>query len=339
MDSNFDGTLDAADELLEAEDAAELRRISFGVEHHGLRLDQALALSVPALSRSYLKQLIQVGAARHDAEPVLKASRTVHAGEVWTLEMRPTAQSLAFKPEALPLEIVHEDAHMLILNKAAGMVVHPAPGNWSGTLLNALLARDAQAGKLPRAGIVHRLDKDTSGLMVVARTRAAMDSLTAMIAARLLRRDYLALAHRPWEGAASRRFDQAIGRDPRNRLRMAVVDLTRHSGKSALTEVSLLEQAGSGCLLGCKLHTGRTHQIRVHLAHAAHPLIADALYGGAAAAGIKRQALHAWQLRLDHPISGEKLAFVAEPPEDFLQALKAWGLGYNPARWFDKFAP
>ena len=339
MDSNLKGELDVADDLLEVEDAPELRCIAFGAEHHGLRLDQALAMFVPELSRSYLKQLIQAGAARHGTELVLKPSRTVHAGEVWTLEMRPTAQSLAFKPEALPLEIVHEDAHVLILNKAAGMVVHPAPGNWSGTLLNALLARDVQAGKLPRAGIVHRLDKDTSGLMVVARTRAAMDGLTAMIAARLLRRGYLALAHRPWEGAALRRFDQAIGRDPRNRLRMAVVDLTRQSGKTALTEVSLLEQASHGCLLGCKLHTGRTHQIRVHLAHAAHPLLADALYGGAPAAGIKRQALHAWQLRLDHPISGEKLAFVAEPPSDFLQALKAWGLGYNPTQWFDKFAP
>lgn len=338
MDINIDGALDVVDDLPEAEGALELRPIVFGAAHHRLRLDQALALAVPELSRSYLKQLIQAGAARFAEEPVLKASRSVRAGEAWTLEMRPTAQTLAFKPESLPLEIVHEDEHVLILNKAAGMVVHPAPGNWSGTLLNALLARDTQAGKLPRAGIVHRLDKDTSGLMVVARTRVAMDRLTEMIAARLLSRDYLALAHRPWAGSASRRFDQAIGRDPRNRLRMAVVDLAKQPGKASLTDVFLLERAASGCLLGCKLHTGRTHQIRVHLAHAGHPLIADALYGGAPAADIKRQALHAWQLRLDHPVSGEKLGFVAEPPADFMQALDAWGLGYNPNRWLDKFA-
>ncbi len=330
---------EAAEDLLEGEDTPETRAIVIAQLQHGSRLDRALAQAVPELSRSYLKQLIEAGAARRGNEVVTRPACTVHVSERWALELRPTAQSQAFKPEALALQVVHEDAHLLVIDKAAGMVVHPAPGNWSGTLLNALLARDPRAANLPRAGIVHRLDKDTSGLMVVARNRAAMDALTAMIGARAVRREYIALAHRPWNGAPMRRFDQAIGRDPRNRLRMSVLDLARHPGKSALTEVSLLAQAQAGCLLKCRLHTGRTHQIRVHLAHAGHPLLADLLYGGTPAAGLSRQALHAWRLAFDHPVTGESMVFQAAPPEDFSQALQAWGLGYNAAQWLDEPAP
>jgi 23S rRNA pseudouridine1911/1915/1917 synthase len=330
---------EVAEDVLESFEEPELRTIVFAAQQHGLRLDLALTQAVPELSRSYLKQLIVAGAARRGAEIVTKPAFVVHWGEAWTVELRPTAQSQAFKPEALQLSVVHEDADLLVIDKAVGMVVHPAPGHWSGTLLNALLARDARAAKLPRAGIVHRLDKDTSGLMVVARSRAAMDALTAMIGVRSLRREYLALAHRPWKGAPLRHIDQAIGRDPRNRLRMAVVDLARHPGKLAITDVALLAQAPAGCLLKCKLHTGRTHQIRVHLSHAGHPLLADALYGGPPAAGLSRQALHAWRLTFDHPVNHEPMAFHAAPPEDFLQALKSWGLGYNPAQWLDEPAP
>jgi 23S rRNA pseudouridine1911/1915/1917 synthase len=339
MDTTLTESGGAAEDILEAFDEPELRTMVIAPQQHGLRLDLALVQLVPELSRSYLKQLIEAGAARRGNATVTKPACLVHLGEAWTLELRPTAQSQAFRPEALTICVVHEDAHMLVVNKAVGMVVHPAPGHWSGTLLNALLARDAHAGKLPRAGIVHRLDKDTSGLMVVARSRAAMDVLTGMIGARSLRREYLALAHRPWTGPPWRHFDQAIGRDPRNRLRMAVVDGTRHPGKAAITDVALLAQAQAGCLLRCRLHTGRTHQIRVHLAHAGHPLLADALYGGAPAAGLSRQALHAWKLAFVHPISGVPMAFDAAPPDDFLQALKAWGLGYNPAQWLDEPAP
>jgi 23S rRNA pseudouridine1911/1915/1917 synthase len=211
--------------------------------------------------------------------------------------------------------------------------VHPAPGNWSGTLLNALLARDAGARQLPRAGIVHRLDKDTSGLMVVARTRAAMDRLVAMISAREVSRQYLALAHRPWQGPPERRVDAPIGRDPRNRLRMAVVDLQRHPGKPAATGFRAIEQGDAGCGVLCTLETGRTHQIRVHMAHIGHPLVGDVLYGGAPAAGMQRQALHAFRLAFAHPVTGVSLAFHAPVPADLRSAWTAWGLRYNESEW------
>jgi 23S rRNA pseudouridine1911/1915/1917 synthase len=257
----------------------------------------------------------------------------VRAGDTGEIELRPTPQSQAFQPEALPLSIVYEDEHLLVIDKPAGLVVHPAPGNWSGTLLNALLAHDAGARALPRAGIVHRLDKDTSGLMVVARTRATMDRLVAMIAAREVSRQYLALAHRTWQGGDQRRVDAPIGRDPRNRLRMAVVDPQRHPGKPAATVFRLLEQAEAGCALLCTLETGRTHQIRVHAAHIGHPLVSDPLYGGAPAAGLQRQALHAFRLAFAHPVTAVPLAFHASLAPDLRAVWAAWGLRYNEPEW------
>jgi 23S rRNA pseudouridine1911/1915/1917 synthase len=300
---------------------------------HQQRLDRALAALVPEFSRSYLQQLVEAGAVQLAGASVTKPAHKVRAGDQGQIELRPTPQSQAFQPEAIPLAVVHEDAHLLVVDKPAGLVVHPAPGNWSGTLLNALLARDAQARTLPRAGIVHRLDKDTSGLMVVARTRQAMDALVAQIAARDVTRQYLALAHREWQGAARRRIEGAIGRDPRNRLRMAVVDPERHPGKPAATVVDLLDTNAQGCAMRCTLETGRTHQIRVHLAHVGHPLLADTLYGGTPAAGLQRQALHAFRLAFVHPVSGESLSFVAPPPADLRQAWTAWGLRYNESEW------
>jgi 23S rRNA pseudouridine1911/1915/1917 synthase len=160
---------------------------------------------------------------------------------------------------------------------------------------------------------------------VVARTRAAMDALVTRIAAREVSRQYLALAHRPWQGAPHRRIEAAIGRDPRNRLRMGVVE----SGKPAVTTLELLADARQGCLVRATLHTGRTHQIRVHMAHIGHPLVADALYGGACAAGLERQALHAYRLAFAHPVTGAALEFRAPPPADFAQAMRAWGVRYN----------
>ena len=262
-----------------------------------------------------------------------KVSQKVRAGEAGEIELRPTPQSQAFQPEPIPLAVVYEDAHLLVVDKPAGLVVHPAPGNWSGTLLNGLLARDAGARSLPRAGIVHRLDKDTSGLMVVARTRGAMDRLVEMIAARTVSRQYLALAHRPWEGPPERRVEAPMGRDPRNRLRMAVVDLQRHPGKPAATVFRLVEQGAAGCALLCTLETGRTHQIRVHAAHLGHPLVADPLYGGAPAAGLQRQALHAARLAFAHPVTGVPLSFQAALPADLRAGWAAWGLRYNESEW------
>ena len=319
---------DAADTGAEV----EWREWIVGASQHGMRLDRALAELIPEFSRNYLQQLIEAGAVTQDKRPLGKPSARVKAGDHGLIELRPTPQSQAFKPEVMDLEVVFEDEHLLVINKPAGLVVHPAPGNWSGTLLNGLLAHDPKAASLPRAGIVHRLDKDTSGLMVVARTRAAMDALVRLIALREVSRQYVALAHKPWSGPARRDVEAPIGRDPRNRLRMAVVDLSRHSGKLAKTSIELLENSEQGCWLRCTLHTGRTHQIRVHLASIGHPLVADELYGGAVAAGMQRQALHACRLAFTHPVTNEALVFRAPLPQDLRHALQAWGLGYNASQ-------
>ena len=318
------------DEVADAGPDSELRAFEIGVAQHGERMDRALALLVPEFSRSYLQQLIESGAVLLNGRPATKPAHKVKAGDGGTVELRPTPQSQAFKPEAMALDIVFQDEHLLVLDKPAGLVVHPAPGNWSGTLLNGLLAHDGAAQMLPRAGIVHRLDKDTSGLMVVARSRAAMDALVQAIAARAVARQYIALAQRSWTGPKHRQVDAPIGRDPRNRLRMAVVDLERNAGKTAVTGFDLLADADAGCLVRATLQTGRTHQIRVHMASIGHPLVGDELYGGAAAAGMQRQALHAFRLAFTHPSTGQPLEFHAPLPADLAAALGAWGLRYNP---------
>ncbi len=310
-------------------DAVELRTGVIAVSEHGERLDRALVQLVPEFSRSYLQQLIECGLVQVNTRVVSKASAKVKAGDGIAIELRPTQQSQAFKPEPMALDIVYADAHVLVINKPAGLVVHPAPGNWSGTLLNGLLAFDAGAANVPRAGIVHRLDKDTSGLMVVARSRAAMDALVQAIAARDVSRQYVAIAHKPWVGAPLRTVEAAIGRDPRNRLRMAVVDLDKHQGKTARTDVVFLANARDGCLVRCILHTGRTHQIRVHMASLGHPLVGDGVYGGASLPSMARQALHAERLAFAHPVTGAALEFTAPVPADFSALLTEWGLRYN----------
>ena len=309
----------------------ELRPLLFGPAQHGMRLDRALTELVPEFSRSYLQQLIELGGLTLNGKVCAKASARIKATDVGSIELRPTPQSQAFKPEAMTLDVVYEDEYILVINKPVGLVVHPAPGNWSGTLLNGLLALDADAQNLPRAGIVHRLDKDTSGLMVVARTRAAMDALVRAIAKREVARQYLALAHKPWAGRPQREVRAPIGRDPRNRLRMAVVDLGVHPGKEAQTDILLLQNSAQGCLVQCSLHSGRTHQIRVHMASIGHPLVADELYGGVPAIGLQRQALHAFRLGFQHPVTQQAMAFQIGLPDDLAQGLVRWGLSYNPA--------
>lgn len=330
------GSADGADDLSlldefggPAEAESELRQVEVGVAQHGARLDRALVELVPEFSRSYLQQLLSQGLVSLNGRPAAKAAAKVKAGDQLAVEMRPTLQSQAFRPEPLPINVVYEDEHLLVINKPAGLVVHPAPGNWGGTLLNGLLARDEKAQLVPRAGIVHRLDKDTSGLMVVARDRTTMDTLVRMIAERTVHRQYLALAHRPWTGPHNRTVQAPIGRDPRNRLRMAVVNLDSHAGKPARTDMRWLAGNDIGCWVECTLHTGRTHQIRVHMASIGHPLVADVLYGGSPAAGLERQALHAYRLCFAHPVSGQALEFHAPLPDDMVQALSQWGLGYN----------
>lgn len=307
----------------------EQRVCPIGVEQHGARLDHALVTLVPELSRNYLQQLVEGGAVLVNGQLARKPSAKVRAGDSLVISLRPTLQSQAFRPEPMVLQTVYEDAHLRVIDKPAGLVVHPAPGNWSGTLLNGLLALDPQAAVLPRAGIVHRLDKDTSGLMVVARSRAAMDALVRQIAAREVHRQYLALAHKPWHGAALRHVDAAVGRDPRQRLRMAVVDLGRDAGKPAETDFELLANADTHCLLRCTLHTGRTHQIRVHAASIGHPLLADTLYGGSPALGLTRQALHAQRLSFAHPVTQKSVSLESALPPDLSAALVQGGLRYN----------
>jgi len=331
------------DELADVADSAdsvEWRELIVPVEAHGMRLDRVLADELPEFSRSYLQQLIGAGLVKRSVKPTggimptepgaaLKTSLKVKAGERWQVELRPTQQSQAFRPEDMALDVVFRDEHLMVIHKPAGLVVHPAPGNWSGTLLNGLLAADAQAAMLPRAGIVHRLDKDTSGLMVVARSRTAMDRLVEMIARRDVNRQYAALAHRGWRGPARREVEAPTGRDPANRLRMAVVDLAHHAGKTASTTLDVLETVEQHCWVRCTLHTGRTHQIRVHMASLGHPLVGDALYGGMPAGGLSRQGLHAWRLAFEHPMTGEALCFYAELPQDMAQAGRFLGLSYN----------
>ena len=314
------------DEHIDLVDGPEVewRELEIPTSMHGERLDRALAILLPEFSRSFSQQLLSEGCVRCLAPTprvMGKASVKVRMGERYHLALRPTPQSQAFKPENIPLDVVYEDDDLRILNKPAGLVVHPAPGNWSGTLLNGLLAMDPQAVMLPRAGIVHRLDKDTSGLMVVARTRRCMDALVEMIAAREVHREYLAVAYRKWNGSSNRDVAAAIGRDYRNRLRMAVVDLERLPGKEAHTTFDALDSQEEACLVQCTLHTGRTHQIRVHMAHIGHPLVGDSLYAGPMTMGIERQALHAFRLSFEHPITGQALSFEAPLPDDMTQLL------------------
>ncbi|MFY9511174.1 MAG: RluA family pseudouridine synthase, partial [Rubrivivax sp.] len=244
------------------------------------------------------------------------ASRRLRAAQRIALDLVPTDESRAFTPQAMALALLYEDEHLLVLDKPAGLVVHPAAGNWSGTLLNGLLAHHAAAATLPRAGIVHRLDKDTSGVMMVGKSLPAVTALVRDIAARDVHRSYLALA----QGAvADQRIEAPIGRDPALRVRMAVVA----GGKPARTDVACLAQQGGVSALRCTLHTGRTHQIRVHLAWRGHPLLADVVYGGKPALGLQRQALHAARLELAHPVTRAPLAFDCPPPADFAAAWAA----------------
>jgi 23S rRNA pseudouridine1911/1915/1917 synthase len=309
-EEGIEGELDASGNT-----QPERRTASVDASLHGQRLDKVVVTMAREFSRNHLQGLIERGHVTVNGQPVTTPSRKVLAGQAIAVELVPTAESRAFVPEDLPIDVVFEDEHLLVIDKAAGMVVHPAAGNWSGTLLNALLAHHRGAAALPRAGIVHRLDKDTSGLMVVGKTLAAVTALVRAIAAREVHRQYLAIAHGEMKAAAFS-VDSPIGRDPQSRIRMAVVA----SGKAARTDVEVLTRGGGFSAVRCTLHTGRTHQIRVHLASRGHPLVADAVYGGRPALALDRQALHATRLAFVHPLTGESRTFDAAPPADFASA-------------------
>ena len=295
------------------------------------RLDKALARALPSLSRSRVRALIEAGHVSCDGQTVDDPSRRVKPGQSFDI-LVPYAKPAEPEPQAIDLVVLHEDPAVLVVDKPAGMVVHPAAGNRDGTLVNALLAhcgaRLSGIGGVIRPGIVHRLDKDTSGLMVVAKTDAAHAALAAQFADRTLSRTYLAVVR----GAPSRAVDEIdlpIGRDPRNRKRMAVV---HRGGKPAITRYRVVRRFGpSGKppvagLLECTLGTGRTHQIRVHLAAIGHPILGDALYGGRrrgdALPDAGRQALHAAKLRFVHPTTGETVAFSRDLPYDIKRLIE-----------------
>ena len=307
---------------------AERLRAEIPAEAAGQRFDQILPGMFQGYSRAHLAAEVKGGRIRLDGHEVAPRTR-VRGGEEVEWE-RVEQAVLGDRPQSIDLDIVFEDADLLVIDKPAGLVVHPGAGNREGTLLNALLHHDPKLAQLSRAGIVHRLDKDTSGLLVVARTLPAQTTLVAMLAARDIHRRYAAIVNGvPVAGGT---VDASLDRHPTDRLRRAV----REGGRPAVTHYRVREKFRAQALLQCELESGRTHQIRVHMAHAGWPLVGDPLYGrglrlprGAtprlanALRGFKRQALHAEHLAFAHPVTGEALAFDAEPPRDLLDLLDA----------------
>ena len=284
----------------------------------GARVDQHLASILPELTRSRLKALIEDGRVTLAGKPVRAALR-LKGGEALEIDV-PKVSATELTAQDLPLKVVFQDADLLVLDKAAGMVVHPGAGNPDGTLVNALLFHVADlagiGGEL-RPGIVHRLDKDTSGLLIVAKNDAALTALQAQFKARRVEKTYLGLVHGTLKSGT---FRTLYGRHPKNRKRFSGKVKT---GKEAVTHFRVTEWFERASLVEVTLETGRTHQIRAHFADAGHPLLGDALYGGVKKAGptvIPRQALHSWRLRFHHPRSKKALSFEAPPPADFAAA-------------------
>jgi 23S rRNA pseudouridine1911/1915/1917 synthase len=294
----------------------------------GVRFDAALAAALPQYSRARLQQWIKAGAVLLDGRVVAPRARLM-GGERARVQAEFTADT-AVAPEAIALRIVHEDEALIVIDKPAGLVVHPGAGNPAHTLQNALLAHDAALALVPRAGLIHRLDKDTSGLLVVARTPEIHHALVEMLQRRAIARGYLALCFgNPTAGGT---IDEPIGRHRSVRTRMAV----RRDGRESVTHYRIEERFQGLTLLRVQLETGRTHQIRVHLAHIGFPIVGDPLYGGrrrqiagaseslqSALRGFRRQALHAQRLAFDHPLTGRHHTFEAPLPDDFQQLLAA----------------
>lgn len=289
------------------------------------RLDRWLAQQWPQLSRARLQKLIAAGQLRVNGQICDERRWQPRKGDRLELEM-PSTEAIALEPEAIPLDILYEDADLLIVNKAAGMVVHPAAGHDSGTLVHALLAHCGDSltgiGGEQRPGIVHRLDKDTTGAMVVAKTEAALLSLQDQIRAKTAQREYLGVVFgSPRQDSGQ--VEAPIGRHLRDRKRMAVVPIER-GGRWALTHWQVKERLGNYTLIHYRLATGRTHQIRVHSHHIGHPLVGDLLYGNGRSPGVnlQGQALHAWRLSLQHPRTGEAIAVEAPLPAEFQRLLR-----------------
>ena len=319
------GTTIKSDDYSEDDAISGPLRLRVPMAAAGTRLDLMLAGALPQFSRSRLQAWIEAGLVVVDDVPP-SVRQKVRGGE--TIEVRPRAdgREVAFDPEPIALDIVHEDAALIVVNKPPGLVAHPAAGNWSGTLLNALLHHAPALSAVPRAGIVHRLDKDTSGLLVVAKTLEAQTALVRQLQARSVRREYWALVAGRVE--ASGRIEAAVGRHPSQRTRMAVLHADASGAKPAVTHFKVIRgyaRAGvPATLIECRLETGRTHQIRVHMQHVGHPLVGDQTYGHAPHRGwFHRQALHARRLAIEHPVSGAHLAWQAPLPADMNDLLKS----------------
>ncbi len=303
---------------------AQPRHFIIPPDHAGKRLDQSLAELLPEYSRSRLQGWIESG------HVLLSGAIASRKQKVWggeAVEVTPAAlpEETAFQAEAIHLDIVYEDEHILVINKPAGLVTHPGAGNWEGTLLNALLHHVPGAASIPRAGIVHRLDKDTSGLMVVAKTLEAQTRLVRDLQARTVKRIYWAVALGVMKRSEGD-IDAPIGRHPTQRVKMAVLGEDHAGAKSALTHWKVLRQFSRAAWLECRLATGRTHQIRVHLTHLGHPLLGDPVYRGrmpGTTLPFHRQALHAVRLGLVHPATGESMEWEVPPPADFTDLLQA----------------
>ena len=293
----------------------------------GKRLDVMLAELFPEYSRSRLKIWIEQGQVLLNGERV-KPKTKISGDEELQLTVQTLESEADCKAEDIPLDIIFQDESIIVINKPAGLVVHPAAGHYSGTLQNALLYHDASLAAIPRAGIVHRLDKDTTGLMVVARNLSAHKYLVDQIQKHEVVRQYQTIVYGVMTGGGM--VDQPIGRHPRDRIKMAV----RKNGRQAVTHYRLLQRFREHSHLKIQLETGRTHQIRVHMSHLRHPIVGDPVYSGrhrnpAGAQpellqylqGFKRQALHAWQLSFDHPETGEAVSYEAPLPEDMLQLI------------------
>ena len=285
----------------------------------GLRLDKALARMFPEHSRNRLQRWLKEGHVSLDSHAA-KPKQKIWGGERVEIRSQPAPAETAFRAESIALDVVYEDDDILVINKPAGLVVHPGSGNWKGTLLNALLHRSPQLAAIPRAGIVHRLDKNTSGLLVVAKTLRAHTDLVRQLQARTVRRDYLAVVHGLVK--VDGEVGAPVGRDPRHRTRMAVVS----TGRPALTRFKVTKRFAQATLLECSLSTGRTHQIRVHMQSLGYPLIGDPVYrgkrpGDSRTPGLHRQALHAVRLEFSHPVSGAPKRFSAPLPGDLRELL------------------
>ena len=292
------------------------RELVVPTELAGLRLDQVLAHLLPEHSRSRIKAWIDAGGVSVDGAKLPGKHRLLGAERVWIAPL-PEVHDATLQAQALPLSIVYEDEAIVVVDKPAGLVVHPGAGNREGTLANALLHHAQELAALPRAGIVHRLDKDTSGLLVVAKSEAAQRDLIGQLQARSVRREYLALVHGVLAHGGD--IDAPIGRHPVRRTAMAVVP----KGKPAITHYEVRERFADCTLLDCRLETGRTHQIRVHFASLKHALVGDPVYGKRHGVAFHRQALHAWRLGLTHPVTWRPMRWEAPLPPDFAMLLES----------------